>query len=74
MASEIGGSDVAHVALVGNDFYRLCGLICFAKLLGYKYDVPRLQPLVDYNNPQKDGMLEGLIALVLELRTRSRDI
>jgi hypothetical protein len=61
---EYSGDDVAHVALVGSKFYRANGLLCFAILLGFSNLVPRIFPLIDYNNPEKDGMLERMIELI----------
>jgi hypothetical protein len=61
---EYSGEDVAHIALLGSKFYRANGLLCFAILLGFSDLVPRLFPLIDYNNPEKDGMLERMTELV----------
>jgi hypothetical protein len=58
---EYSGADVAHVALLGKHFHWANELICFALLLGHRSLIPRLLPIIDYNNPQKDGMLERMV-------------
>jgi hypothetical protein len=63
-ATKPDGSDVAHIALLGTNFFQANQLICFTILLGLNNLVPRLFPLLDYNNPQKDGMLERIIELI----------
>ncbi len=59
------GSNVANISLLGSNFFQANGLICFAILLGLRYQVHQLLPIIDYNNPQKDGMLERLIKFVV---------
>ncbi len=63
-SDEYCGGNVAHIALLGSDFHQANGLICFATLLGLSDLIPRLFPLIDYNNRQKDGMLERMIELL----------
>jgi hypothetical protein len=61
---EYSGAGVANIALLGSDFYIANELICFAILLERSDLISQIFPLLDYNNPRKDRMLERMIELV----------
>jgi hypothetical protein len=53
---------VAHLPLLGDGFDQANRLVCFGILLGWGHLLPRLIPIIDYNNPVRDGLLERLFA------------
>jgi hypothetical protein len=63
-STDCSNAKVAHIALTGPDFFQANRLVCFAILLGMNSQLPRLIPIIDYNNPQKDGLLERFFASV----------
>jgi hypothetical protein len=54
-------STVAHLALQGADFSLVNRLLSLGICLGWKELIPRLVPLIDYNNPVRDGLIERLL-------------
>jgi hypothetical protein len=54
-------STVAHLALQGADFSLINRLLSLGICLGWKELIPRLVPLIDYNNPVRDGLIERLL-------------
>jgi hypothetical protein len=61
-------SQVAQLPLMGDGFDQANRLTCFAILLGHGQLLPRLMPIVDYNNPARDAMLERLFAFYVDGR------
>lgn len=57
---EMSGGEVAILPLRDVTFHSANKLVCFAILLGWSNLLPRLVPLIEYNNPPMDGMLERL--------------
>lgn len=53
---------VAALSLIDTSFAYANQLICFAILFGWADLINKILPIIDYNNPRKDGMLERLIA------------
>lgn len=53
---------VAHIALLSEEFVFANTLISMGILLGWQELLPRLLPIIDYNNPVRDGLLERLLA------------
>ena len=64
---------VAHLPLQGSGFHDANRLVCFAILLGWPQFIDRLVPIIDYNNPARDGLLERLIAPYVADRAAAPD-
>lgn len=60
-SSEYGGSWVAHFALLGDDYEMVNRMACLGILLRYPESLQQLASIIDYRNPQMDGMLERLL-------------
>jgi hypothetical protein len=54
-------SAVAHLALQGSDYSIINRLLSLGICLGWERLIPRLVPLIDYNNPVRDGLVERLL-------------
>ena len=61
-------STVAHLALQGADFSLINRLLSLGICLGWKELIPRLVPLIDYNNPVRDGLIERLLQCYIPSR------
>lgn len=53
---------VAHIALSDTAYHTAMRLVSWGILLGCETLIPRLLPILDYNNRQRDGLLERLLA------------
>lgn len=51
------------IAIAGQEYWDANRLICLAILLGWKNLLPRVARVVDYNNDEKDGLVERLLSL-----------
>lgn len=67
-SDQSSSGTVAALALLDSHFVFANQLICFAILLGWGELLKRIPPIIDFNNPRKDGMLERLLAPYLENR------
>lgn len=67
-ADTLAPSTVAHLALQGNDFVFANRLVCMGILLGWGKLLPRILPIIDYNNPVRDGLLERLLSFYVSDR------
>jgi hypothetical protein len=56
----------AHLPLGDAGFNRANRLLCFAILLGWQHDIPRVMAIIDYNNPVRDGMLERIASIHMQ--------
>lgn len=56
-----GSAKVAHIALLSEEFVFANTLISMGILLGWPDLLPRLLPIIDYNNRVRDGLLERLL-------------
>lgn len=61
-----GARPTPHLFLADVDFERAIRLLCFAILLGWQDEVPRVMAILDYNNTRKDGLLERLASCYTE--------
>ncbi|CDG83168.1 PoNe immunity protein domain-containing protein [Janthinobacterium agaricidamnosum] len=52
----------AHFSLSDNSYEKVNRMICFAILLGWENLIAEIIPIIDFNNEQKDGMLERMLA------------
>lgn len=64
---------VAHLPLQGSGYHDANRLVCFAILLGWPNLLERLVPIIDHNNPTRDGLLERLIAPYVARRGEAPD-
>ena len=64
---------VAAIPLLDTSFVYANQLICFAILLGCGDLLNRILPIIDFNNPRRDGMLERLVAPYSENRNERPD-
>ena len=62
-----------HFELPGNDFDRVNRMMCFGILLGWDNAIPLLVPIIDFNNYQKDGMLERMLGFFVSSRPEPPD-
>jgi hypothetical protein len=60
-SAQSEGTWVAHFALLGDAYEMVNRIACFGILLGRTELLPRLAAIIDYRNPQMDGMLERLL-------------
>ena len=60
-SDEHQGSWVAHFGLLGNAFEMVNRMTCFGILLGHTQLLARIASIIDFRNPQMDGMLERLL-------------
>ena len=51
-----------HFALPGDGYEQVNRMICLGILLGWGNWLPRLAPVIDFNNHEKDGLVERLLA------------
>ena len=51
-----------HFALPGDGYEQINRMVCLGILLGCGSLLPRLAPVIDFNNHEKDGLLERLLA------------
>lgn len=51
-----------HFALPGDGYEQVNRMVCLGILLGCGSLLPRLAPVIDFNNHEKDGLLERLLA------------
>ncbi len=51
-----------HFALPGDGYEQVNRMVCLGILLGWGSLLPRLAPVIDFNNHEKDGLLERLLA------------
>ena len=51
-----------HFALPGDGYEQVNRMVCLGILLGRGSLLPRLAPVIDFNNHEKDGLLERLLA------------
>lgn len=61
-SDESTNGTVATLPLLGTQFAYANQLICLGALLGWGGHLQRIPRIIDFNNPQQDGMLERLIA------------
>ena len=52
---------VAHIPLADEHFYTANRIICWGILLGFQPLLGRSPAIIDYNNPERDGLLENLL-------------
>lgn len=57
-----------HFALPGDAYEQVNRMICFGILLGWSSLLPRLAPIIDFNNHQKDGLVERLLGFAINDR------
>ncbi|MDR0779573.1 MAG: DUF1911 domain-containing protein [Pseudomonadales bacterium] len=60
--ARAGGRKVPHLDLYDAGYWSALRLACFAIGLGYTHLLPRVAALWDYENDDRDGLLERLIA------------
>ncbi|WP_161784177.1 PoNe immunity protein domain-containing protein [Janthinobacterium sp. RA13] len=60
-----------HFALPGKDYNKVNRMLCFGILLGWDGLIPKLIPIVDFNNHEKDGMIERILSYYSENRSVS---
>ncbi|MEO7497258.1 MAG: PoNe immunity protein domain-containing protein [Massilia sp.] len=60
-SAEYEGSWVANFALLGSDYAIVNRVVSLGILLGWTQLLPRLATVIDYRNPQMDGLLERLM-------------
>ncbi|NRR28610.1 DUF1911 domain-containing protein [Oxalobacteraceae bacterium] len=65
LSPESENAEVAQLPLLGPGYEQANRLLCFGVLLGKADLIPRLIPILDYNNPKRDGMLERLIGFYI---------
>lgn len=70
---ESEGAWVAHISLQGTEFYVANAIVCIGILLGWGHTLSRFASIVDYRNPQKDGLLERLMQFYVSGRERPPD-
>ena len=70
---EAGGRRVPHLDLYDSDYWRAIRLVSFAILLGHGDLLPRLAPIIDYENDDRDGLIERLLAPYLPNRGEMPD-
>lgn len=51
----------AHIPLADKHFHTANRLICWGILLGFQPMLSRIPAIIDYNNPERDGLLENLL-------------
>ncbi|QKY08337.1 PoNe immunity protein domain-containing protein [Janthinobacterium lividum] len=51
-----------HFALPGDAYEQVNRMVCLGILLGWGSLLPKLAPVIDFNNHEKDGLLERLLA------------
>lgn len=61
LSADCTNPTVATVALLDTDFAYANQLICLGILLGHGALLTDIPDIIDYNNPQRDGMLERLL-------------
>jgi hypothetical protein len=59
---EAMGRRVPHIELVDTEFIFANQLLCMCLLLGYSALLPRLAPIIDYENDEPDKLIETLLA------------
>ncbi|MED5616881.1 PoNe immunity protein domain-containing protein [Janthinobacterium sp. P210005] len=57
-----------HFALPGDGYEQVNRMICLGILLGWGNLLPRLAPVIDFNNHEKDGLVERLLAFSIDNR------
>ena len=57
-----------HFALPGDGYEQVNRMICLGILLGWGSLLPRLAPVIDFNNHEKDGLVERLLAVSIDGR------
>lgn len=67
-SSDYSNSHSAHLALSDVEYVKANQLVCFGILLGWGSLLHRLMPLLDYNNPERDGLLERLLGFYVSDR------
>jgi len=72
-SSQSSSGTVAAIPLLDTQFIFANQLICFAILLGRGDLIKKILPIIDFNNPRKDGMLERLIAPYIDDRDEIPD-
>ncbi|MGK5056734.1 PoNe immunity protein domain-containing protein [Janthinobacterium sp. LB2P49] len=60
-----------HFGLPGNAYNKVNRMICFGVLLGWDSLIPKLIPIIDFNNHEKDGMIERMLSNYSENRSVS---
>ncbi|MDN2702182.1 DUF1911 domain-containing protein [Janthinobacterium sp. SUN100] len=60
-----------HFALPGKEYNKVNRMLCFAILLGWDGLVARLIRIIDFNNHEKDGMIERILSYYSEDRSVS---
>lgn len=64
---------VAALPLLDTNFIFANQLICFSILFGHSNLLKKIVPIIDFNNPRKDAMLERLIAPYIHARDELPD-
>lgn len=59
---EANGRRVPHLDLYDFSYHQALRLICFGLLLGHSNLLPRLSPILDYENEDSDILIETLMA------------
>lgn len=67
-SNQSSSGNVAAIALLDTHFVFANQLICFAILLGWGNFLSRVLPIIDFNNPRRDGLLERLLRSYVENR------
>jgi len=62
-----------HITLGDSEFYDANRLVCFAILLGLETTLGRIAAVIDFDCPKADGMLERLLGVYLDGRSRPSD-
>ncbi|MCA1860818.1 DUF1911 domain-containing protein [Janthinobacterium sp. HSC-3S05] len=60
-----------HFALPGKDYNKVNRMLCFGILLGWGGLISKLIPIIDFNNHEKDGMIERILSYYSENRSVS---
>lgn len=68
---EGNASEVGHIALGSPEYQYALSLVCLGILLGWTSLLHRVTPLIDYRNPEGDGLLERLLAKYVNGRDTS---
>jgi hypothetical protein len=69
-AQQGDGYKSPHIALADSEFHDANRLVCFAILLGLESMLGRIAAIIDFDCPAHDAMLERLLAVYLDGRTR----
>jgi hypothetical protein len=65
---ECSNTTAAHFSLFDMDYDRVNRMVCLGILLSHGELIPRLLPIFDYNNPERDGLLERVLAFYVDDR------